>query len=80
MTKSLLSRDGVSAVFLSIMVVCLPLAVVGEMIALFLQRGIVRTDLATAADGFGWLFTIAFLLTMFLTLFVEERRLRQTPR
>jgi hypothetical protein len=62
------------------MTVCLPLAVVGQLIAIFLHRGVVRTDLATGADVFGWLFTAAFVLTMLLTLYVEERRLRQRAR
>jgi hypothetical protein len=80
MTRTLLSRDGASSIFLAIMTVCLPLAVVGEMIAIFLHRGVVRTDLATGADVFGWLFTVAFLLTMLLTIFVEERRLSRRAR
>lgn len=80
MTRTLLSRDGASAIFLSIMAVCLPLAVVGQMTAIFLHSGAVRYDLATASDAFGWLFTVAFLLTMLLTIFVEERTARAKAR
>jgi nucleoside recognition membrane protein YjiH len=80
MTSTLLSRDGASAILLSIMAICLPLAVAGQMTAIFLQRGPVRYDLSTASDVFGWLFTIAFILTMLLTISVEERRLRRRAR
>jgi hypothetical protein len=80
MTRTLLSREGASRIFLSIMAICLPLAVAGQMTAICLQRGTVRYDLATGADVFGWLFTAAFLLTMLLTICVEERRLRQRAR
>lgn len=80
MIRTRMSRDGVSAVFLTIMAVCLPLAVAGQMTAVFLHRGPVRSDLATAADVLGWVFTVAFMLTMLLTLFVEERRLRAKAR
>lgn len=80
MTRTLLSRDGASTILLSVMAVCLPLAVAGQMIAIFLQSGSVRSDLGAASDVFGWLFTVAFALTMLLTIFVEERRLRQRAR
>jgi len=76
MTRSLLSRDGASFAFMSVMVVSLPLAVLGQIIAIILHRGPAETDIATGADVFGWLFTVAFVLTLLLTIFVEERRLR----
>jgi hypothetical protein len=62
------------------MSVCLPLAVAGELVAISLHRGPVRYDIATASDAFGWLFTAAFMLTMLLTIYVEERTLRQQAR
>jgi len=80
MTKSLLSRDGASSIFLAVMTVCLPLAVVGQLVDIFLHRGTVRYDLGTASDVFGWLFTAAFVLTMLLTIFVEERTARAKAR
>jgi hypothetical protein len=80
MTRALLSRDGASAILLSIMTICLPLAVAGQMAAICLHGGPTRYDLATGADVFGWLFTVAFILTFCLTIFVEERRLRQQAR
>jgi len=80
MTRALLSRDGANSILFAIMTVCLPLAVAGQLVAISLQRGPVRYDIATASDAFGWLFTVAFLLTMLLTIFVEERRLRQRAR
>jgi hypothetical protein len=80
MTRALLSRDGASAILLSIMTVCLPLAVAGQMTAIFLHSGTVSYDLATGADVFGWLFTVAFALTMLLTIVVEERRMRRQGR
>lgn len=80
MTRTLLSRDGASTIFLSVMAFSLPLAVLGEMVAMFLHRGTVDTDLATGADVFGWLFTVAFVLTFCLTVFIENRKVPQRAR
>jgi hypothetical protein len=80
MTRTLLSRDGVSTIFLVVMSVCLPLAVAGQLAAISLHHGPVRYDIATASDACGWLFTVAFMLTLLLTIYVEERRLRQRAR
>jgi len=74
MTRTLLSRDGASTIFLSVMAFSLPLAVLGELAAISMHGGPMDTDIATGADVFGWLFTVAFVLTFCLTIFVENRQ------
>jgi len=80
MIGNLFSRDGASSVFLAVMAVCLPLAVLGQIVFLILHRGPVDYDIGTAADVCGWLFTAAFVLTFCLTVYVEDRRGRQQAR
>jgi hypothetical protein len=80
MVGNLFSRDGASSVFVAVMAVCLPLALLGQVLFLSLHRGPVDYDVGTAADVCGWLFTAAFVLTFGLTIYFEDRKGRQQAR
>jgi hypothetical protein len=56
------------------MAVCLPITLAGEAVALAFDGKPLGNEVGTAADVFGWLFTVAFV-AIFILMVVEQDKI-----
>ena len=75
----LLTRP-VKLVLFAAMAVCLPLTMAGEAVALVYDGRQIGSEVATASDVLGWLFTAAFLAVFLLAIYEQDRRMRAARR